>query len=323
MEEFKNARINKFLKQAIVIYYIMMITVACVLGITAYSLLRRDWIIGYAAIFVLLHIQWLFFDIKTKFREDRHFTPQYCAFMFTYTFPVVLIFWQISVYSILLLYILLPLIIMFRFYVSKYMSYAVGCSVLYILAVIITSAKIQILQIDVKPDIIAKLNITIIIAAMCFIIVYFYFYHQILKQLNNKITIPVEEEQKMPVTENAQLKELYNKVIDYFEKKQPYLQQNYCLAMLAADLNSNTKYLSNAINANFNGTFDGLLNKYRLQYAKKMLDEGLAEKYTMEYIYTMSGYSNRSTFYENFRKTFKMTPLECQKMIKPNELVSK
>jgi len=323
MEEFKNARINKFLKQAIIIYYILMIVIACVLGIMAHSLLRADWIIGYAAIFVLLHIQWLFFDIKTKFREDRYFTPQYCVFMFTYTFPTVLIFWQINVYSILLLYILLPLIIMFRFYASKFLAYAVGCSLLYISAVIIVSTKVQILHIDVKPDTVAKLNITILIAATCFIVVYFYFYHQILKQLNDKIVISVEEEQEMPITENAQLKELYNKVIDYFEKKQPYRQQSYCLAMLAADLNTNTKYLSNAINIYFNGTFDGLLNKYRLQYAKKLLDEGLAEKYTMEYIYTMSGYSSRSTFYENFRRTFKMTPLECQKMRNVNELVSK
>jgi len=323
MEEFNNARINKFLKQAIIIYYILMIVVACVLGIMAYSLLCRDWVIGYVVIFAVLHIQWLFFDIKTKFKEDRHFTPQYFVFMLTYTFPVVLIFWQINVYTILLLYILLPLIIMFRFYASKFMAYAVGCSLLYILAVIITSAKIQILQIDVKPDIIAKLNITILIAALCFIIVYFYFYHHILKQLNAKMTISAEEEQKMAIEENAQLKELYNKVIDYFEKKRPYLQQNYSLAMLAADLNTNTKYLSNAININFNGTFGGLLNKYRLQYAKKMLDEGLAEKYTMEYIYTMSGYSNRSTFYENFHRAFKITPLECQKMRNSNELASK
>jgi len=323
MEEFKNPRINKLLKQAIIIYYTLMVVIACILGSMAYSFLRRDWVIGYVGIFVLLHMEWLFFDIKTKFKEDRNFTPQYCAFMFTYAFPAVLILWQINVYSILLLYILLPLIIMFRFYASKIMPYAVGCSILYIVAVIITSAKIQILKIEVKPDMIAKLNITIIIAAMCFVIVYFYFYHQILKHLNDKITFAEEEDQKIQVVEDAQMKELYNELIDYFEKKQPYLQQNYCLAMLAAELNTDTKYLSKTINIYFNGTFDGLLNKYRLQYAKKMLEEGLAEKYTMEYIYTMSGYSNRSTFYENFRKTYRMTPLECQKMKTGNKLVSK
>jgi len=319
MEEFKNARINKLLKQAIVIYYALMCAVVCVVGVMLYPILHLDWIIGYVIIFVILHIQWLFFDIKTKFLEDRHFMPQYYVFMFTYMFPAVLILWQINVYSVLLLYILLPLIIMFRFYASKFMVYAVGCSLLYILAVIITSANIQILQIDVNQTIVAKLNITIMIAAMAFVIVFFYFHNQILKQLSDKITLPPVEE---PMVENIKLKRLYDEVIAYFEKKQPYRQQNYHITTLAVDLNTNKKYLSDAINIYFGGTFDALLNKYRLQFTKKMLDEGLAEKYTMEYIYTTAGYSNRSTFYENFNKAFKMTPLEYQRKKTAKNLVS-
>jgi len=314
MEEFKNVRINKILKQSILIYYVLMIAFVCVIGVMMYSVLRIDWIIGYVIVFVLLHIQWLFFDIKTKFLEDRYFIPQYYVFMFTYLFPAVLILWQISVYSVLLLYILLPLIIMFRYYASKYMAFAVGYSLLCILAVIITSAKIQILQIDVNQDMVDKLNIIIIIAAMGFIIVFFYFYHQILKQLKDKITIPNKEEKNTPAADNAQLKELYNNIIAYFEKKQPYRQPNYRISTLAADLDTNTKYVSESIKLNFEGTFDALLNKYRLQFAKKMLDEGLADKYTMEYIYTTSGYLNRSTFYKNFYKTFNMTPSEYHNM---------
>ena len=314
MEEFKNDRINKILKQTIVIYYVLMIIYVSILGVMMYSILHRGWIFWYILIFVLLHIQWLFFDIKTKFLKDRYFVPQYYVFMFTYMFPAVLILWQISVYSVLLLYILLPLIIMFRYYASKYMAFAVGYSLFCILAVIITSAKTQILQADVDQAMVAKLNVIIIIASMGFIIVFFYFYHQILKQLKDKITIPDEEEKKTPVAENAQLKELYNNIIAYFEKKQPYRQPNYRLSTLAADLDTNTKYISEAIKINFEGTFDALLNKYRLQYAKKMLDEGLADKYTMEYIYTTSGYLNRSTFYKNFYKTFNMTPSEYHNM---------
>ena len=322
MEEFKNAQINKLSKQAIMIYYILVIAVASVVGIMAYSFIHIDWIIWYVIIFVLLHIQWLFFDIKTKFLEDRYFIPQYYVFMHTYLFPSFLIFWQINVYSVCLLCILFPLIIMFRFYASKYMAYAVGYSLLYILAVIITSTKIQILQIDVNPNIIAKLNMIFIIAAIVFIILFLYFHHQILKQLNDKIIIPVKEEKKTPVAENTQLKELYNNIIAYFEKKQPYRQPNYRLSTLAADLDTNTKYISDAIKINFDGTFESLLNKYRLQHAKKMLDEGLADKYTMEYIYTTSGYLNRSTFYKNFHKTFKMTPSEYNNMKNTKNMVS-
>jgi len=86
--------------------------------------------------------------------------------------------------------------------------------------------------------------------------------------------------------------------------------------MLAADLNTSSRYLSEAINTCYGGTFESLLNKYRLEFVKKMLDEGLAEKYTMEHICTSAGYSSRSSFYENFRKVFDMSPhdyLEIQK----------
>jgi AraC-like DNA-binding protein len=53
-----------------------------------------------------------------------------------------------------------------------------------------------------------------------------------------------------------------------------------------------------------------------------MLDERLAEKYTMEYIYTLAGYSSRTAFYDNFRKTFKMSPMDYLEMKKYKQLLS-
>jgi len=314
MEDYNNDRVNKSIQQASMIYLILMIFFASILGYMTYTFLRLDWICGYTIIFVILHLQVLIFHWKTKFIFEKSITYFYYVFIFTYLFPAVLILYQINVYSILLFYILLPLIIMIRFYASKYMVSAIIYAVLYILAIIITSANIQLSQIDVSQNqsAIVKLNMLVIVAACGFIVDFLYFHHRILIQLKDKVDIPVEEEQKMSVAYNMQMEELYNEIIDFFEKNHPYLQQNYRITTLATDLNTNVKYLSDAININFHGTFDGLLNKYRLQYAKNMLDKGLAQKYTMEYIYTMSGYSNRSTFYENFRKTFNMTPTEYQ-----------
>jgi len=315
MEEYNSGRKNKLLQHAVVIFLCLMIVYGSVLGYMVYAFLHVDWIFGYAIIFVMLHLQVLIFHLKTKFIYETSITYFYYVFIFTYLFPAVLGLYQISVYSILLFYILLPLVIMIRFYASKYMILAIVYSVLYILAIIITSTHVQILQIDVSQNqhTIVELNLFIIVAACSFIVVFLYFQHRILMQANDKTDVPVvEEEQKMSAENNLQMEELYNDIIDFFEKNHPYLQQNYRITTLATDLNTNVKYLSDAINMNFHGTFDGILNKYRLQYAKNMLDKGLAQKYTMEYIYTMSGYSNRSTFYENFRKTFNMTPTEYQ-----------
>jgi len=314
-QESKNEQIDKLSRLAKTIYYIIIIVITSVFGGILYSRLHWDWVVWYSIVLILLHIEWLIINLRTKFIIDKYFTPFYYAFIGTYLFPFILILWQNKVYSILLLYILLPMIIMYLFFATKYMVHSVLFVLLYLLMVIFISSKVQVGQVIGNEDFVAQLNIAFIIMAIGLVLLFFYFYYQILKC---NTVISVKEEPKTPTKENKNLEELYNNVIAYFEKKQPYRQPNYRLAMLAAELNSNTTYLSNAITMYFGGTFEGLLNKYRLQYAKKMLDDGLAQKFTMEYIYTTSGYANKSTFYKNFHKTYKMTPSEYQEMKNEN-----
>jgi len=314
LQESKDEQKDELTRLAKTIYYIIIIATASVFGGILYLRLHWNWILGYAIMLILLHIEWLIINIKTKFLIDKHFTPFYFVFITTYLFPFILILWQNNVYSVLLLYILLPIIIMFRFNDTKYMVHSILFMLLSLLMVIFISLKFQFGHIIDNEHFIAQLNVAFIIMAIGFILLFFYFYYQILKRFNTNTSISVKEEPKTPVKDYKQLEELYNNMIAYFEKKQPYRQPNYCLPMLAAELNSNTTYLSNAIAMYFGGTFDGFLNQYRLQYAKKMIDEGLAQKYTMEYIYISSGYSNKSTFYKNFHKIYKMTPSEYQKM---------
>ena len=317
MGESSVRQVDKSTGLAIVIYYCLMMVAIGVVGIATYLTLRMDWIIWYTSAYVLLHIAWIVIILNFNYETEKYFIPHYYIFMVTYSFPVALFLWQMEVYTILLLYMLLPLMILFRYHNLKNTIYAGVSSVVIIAAIIIISAKIQLLHnIDVNKNIIFFLNIFIMFAAMAFIILFLSFYSKILKQTDNEKLTVVENEEKTQEANNAQLKGLYNNVINYFEKKQPYLQQNYRLAMLAAELNTNVKYLSEAINTYYGGTFENLLNKYRLEFVKKMLDDRLAEKYTMEYIYTMAGYSSRATFYENFRKTFKMSPLDYQEMKK-------
>jgi YesN/AraC family two-component response regulator len=190
-------------------------------------------------------------------------------------------------------------------------------------AIIVASTKYELLQIDVSKQVISTLNTIIVIAAVAFIFVFFYFYLEIIKPMDDKKNFASAPEEKIQEAESVQLKELYNNIVNYFEKKQPYCHPNYRLTLLATDLNTNTKYVSNAINKYYGGTFDNFLNKYRIEYVKKMLDEHLDEKYTMEYIYTLAGYSNRTTFYVNFQKIMKMSPRDYHELKNSKVLVSK
>jgi AraC-like DNA-binding protein len=311
-------QIDKLTSQVIIIYYCLMIVAIGVVGIGLFLALRTNWIIWYVLALVVLHTAWIVIIVNSKFETEKYFIPHYYIFMIIYLFPAVLILGQIKVYSILLLYMLLPLIILFRYHTSKYTVYAAISSMLLIVSVIVISLKIQVMYIplNVNEDIVFFIFVFIIIAAMIFLILFFYFYNEILKLPNDEKLLINKVEEKTQEENSAQLKELYGNVINYFEKKQPYRQPNYRLAMLADELNTNTKYLSEAINTYYGGSFESLLNKYRLEFVKKMLDERLAEKYTMEYIYTLAGYSSRATFYENFRKKFNMSPLDYQRMQK-------
>jgi AraC-like DNA-binding protein len=309
-------RITKLTNQAILFYYVLMTAAGCIMGIMSFWILHREWIIWYASVFVFLHIAWLTLIIKSNYTIEIHFVPPYYCFMILYTFPIVLALWQIQVYSIMLLYTLLPLAILFRYDTFKYTLYAGSFSAASIVAVIIVSTRYQVPQVNISRDMISLINTIVVIIAMAFIVMFFYFYYLVSKITNDKESLTVENEEETPVVDNIQSKELYNQVISYFEEKNPYCQPNYRLVMLASDLNTNTKYLSLAINTYYGENFESLLNKYRIKFVKQMLDDGLAEKYTMEYIYTLAGYSSRTTFYENFRKIHKMSPSDYQKIRK-------
>ena len=309
-------QIKKLTNRAVLIHCILMIIALGVTGTMSFLVLRIDWIIIHISIIVLLHIVWLIIIIKTD-SDDKPFLIFYYVFMIIYMFPFILLLWQIQVYCAMLFYMLLPLILFFRTNNLKHAAYASMSSMLFVIAIIIISEKTIFFQISENIHLVAYLNMFVIIMGVVCITTYLYFSLDIFKSsYHNSKSLTVKPEEKEQKAEVAKLKELYNSAVIYLEQEQPYRQQNYRLPMFAADLNTNTKYLSEAINIYYGGTFESLLNKYRLEFVKKMLDEGLADKYTMEYIYTSAGYSSRAAFYNNFRKTFNMSPLNYQEIQK-------
>ena len=111
---------------------------------------------------------------------------------------------------------------------------------------------------------------------------------------------------------------LYNKIIEYLEKNQPFRNPDFNAQTLAKALNSNVNYISRAINAGGNDDFRMLLNSFRISYVKSMLDGCALEKYTIDYIYTEAGYKHRSTFNAAFKLITGMTPSDYASQQKIN-----
>lgn len=104
------------------------------------------------------------------------------------------------------------------------------------------------------------------------------------------------------------MSELKVKIVKILLKKKKYRDKDYSAKLLAEELNTNTRYVSAVVNVCFNMNYTSLVNKYRVEYAKKLLSSKRYRNLNMEEISDMVGFSNRQSFYASFYKFTGITP---------------
>ena len=102
-----------------------------------------------------------------------------------------------------------------------------------------------------------------------------------------------------------------------FDIEKVYLQKDLDLEKFAKITNTNRVYLSFVFNNIINTPFSEMLNKYRINEAKKMLILN-SKKFTIEAIANHSGYKNKATFNRNFKKLTGITPTVFLKIYQEN-----
>lgn len=86
---------------------------------------------------------------------------------------------------------------------------------------------------------------------------------------------------------------------------------NITTAHLAQQLSIPTHRFSQLLNDSFEINFKTFINNYRIDYVKERLSKSKDwYSYTIEALAIESGFSSRSTFYNAFKKTVGMTPIE-------------
>lgn len=107
----------------------------------------------------------------------------------------------------------------------------------------------------------------------------------------------------------ALLLSLKDQLVKVVESEELYLDAELSLIQLADKLNSDRYSISQVINQAFGKNFYEFINDYRIEEAKKILEEEAGQVKIVDVAFK-SGFSNRVSFNKAFKKRTGMTPTE-------------
>ena len=125
-----------------------------------------------------------------------------------------------------------------------------------------------------------------------------------------------QQEQEQQEDHKEKYRKLYGSIIEIFQKDKVYKDPNFNIRKLADLLDSNTTYVSKAMNIEGSKKFNQLINEYRINDVLNMMKSENARKYTIEHIYTQAGFSQQSTFNRIFKEYTGETPSEYLEKLK-------
>ena len=109
--------------------------------------------------------------------------------------------------------------------------------------------------------------------------------------------------------------ELKDHLEHLFKNEKIYKENDICLERVAEKLNTSRHNASQVINEHFKVSFHELVNKYRIEEAKKMLLNDQQRNLNIIDIAYEVGYNNKVTFNKAFKKDTELTPSQFQQKI--------
>lgn len=162
---------------------------------------------------------------------------------------------------------------------------------------------------------------------LCYFIGLFYIGFNALKQ---KEIFPFTDENKLDIQNSVyevdnniiekkklltdiQLNETKAKLIKWLENEKPFLNSEISLVQLATSLTVKPHVLSYVINEGFNENFNQLINRYRIEEAKKLILDSKYDNLSILGIGFEVGFNSKSSFNHTFKKNTGLTPNEFKK----------
>jgi len=108
--------------------------------------------------------------------------------------------------------------------------------------------------------------------------------------------------------ESEYLNSIRQRTDSYMKEFQPFLQPDFNLTQLSAQIHIPVHHLGYFFREVKKQTFTDYRNKWRINYAKNLIEEGKASDLTIEAIGLNSGFANRNAFLNAFKKFEGNTP---------------
>ena len=108
----------------------------------------------------------------------------------------------------------------------------------------------------------------------------------------------------------ALMDELKDKILNVIVMQKKYKDKDYSAKKLAADLGTNTRYVSAVVNVKFHMHYTSFVNKYRIEEAMSILVDKRYQDLRIEEVSDMVGFANRQSFYASFYRIMGTTPRE-------------
>lgn len=119
--------------------------------------------------------------------------------------------------------------------------------------------------------------------------------------------------------EIQKLEEIFMQLENAMTSEKLYKDSNFNISKMSVHININSGYISKSIRYKEFANFNSYLNKYRIDYAKELMQNIDYQKLTLLYVYSESGFANQVTFNRVFKQIEGITPTEYIDSIKNNK----
>ncbi|MCW3161909.1 helix-turn-helix domain-containing protein [Chryseobacterium oryctis] len=284
----------------------------------------REELIIFTLVDLIINIIIAIFIYNIKYSIIRLFITPYMIASSIFIYCILILFWNHSPLS-LIWYLVFPIAAHHFFTIRSAVYWSIYITFL-VLITFFANQWFEVPRLEISQNNLFIINIFTLLSVIYLISFFLYYKHQItltdLKDNFKGISDINENNTSISNSDTSNLyptyNKIYNEIIFLFENDNIYLNSNFTISKLAEALDTNVSYVSRTLNLIAGSNFNTFLNKYRIEYIKKLMQNDDYDRYKLTYLYTQAGYKNQSTFNKVFKDFEGVTPTEYIQNLKEN-----